>query len=215
VDQDVAATFRDLEKAREEQRKANEEMTELTVAVDTGALEETLAMVPPVRDLEAEHSRLSNQVTAITAELEGSISALPDWNGTLEELATARVPLLETIAEFQNSFLQQSADEKRLFADRARLQVERDQCERDLRRIKQEQAVPTEQDLTSSRTSRDLEWQRIRTAWLEAIAVDRPGLALSFETSMLTSDQIADRLRREAARVSENAALLVSMERLE
>jgi uncharacterized protein YhaN len=215
VDQGVEAGIRDLEKAREEQRKANQELTGLAVAVDTGDLEEALAMAPPGRDLEAEHSRLSNEAAAAKIELERSVSALPDWNGTLEQLAAAPAPLPETIAEFQNSFLQQSAEEKRLLAERARLQAERDRCERDLRKIAQEQEVPTEQDLGSIRTSRDSQWQTIRTAWLEAIAVDGPGLASSFETSVLTSDQIADRLRREAARVSEKAALLVSLERLE
>jgi uncharacterized protein YhaN len=215
VDQGVEAATRDLEKAREEQRKANQELSELAVAVDTGALEEALAMAPPGRDLEAENSRLSNEAAAAKTELERSVSALPDWNGTLEQLAAAPAPLPETIAEFQNSFLEQSAEERRLLADRARLKADRDRVERDLRKIAQEQEVPTEQDLATTRTSRDAQWQTIRTAWLEAIAVDAPGLASSFETSVLTSDQIADRLRRETARVSEKAALLVSLERLE
>jgi uncharacterized protein YhaN len=213
VDQEVAGSMRDLEKARDEQRKAKEELTGLTVAVETSAVEETLAMVPVGRDLEAEHTRLSTEVTAAKTELEGTVSALPEWHGTLEDLATQPVPLPETIAEFQNLFLQQSAEERQLLGDRARLKEDRDRFERDLRRIKQEQEVPTEQDLASSRTSRDSEWQTIRTAWLQAIAGDGPGLASSFETSVLTSDQIADRLRREAGRVSEKAALLVNLGR--
>lgn len=214
VDQDVATSTRDLEKAREEQRKATGELTGLAVAVDTCALDEALALVPPGRDLEAEHSGLLNEVTAAKIELEQSVSALPDWHGTTEELAVAPVPLPETVAAFQHSFMQQSAEEKRLFADRARLNVERDQVEHDLRRIAQEQEVPTEHDLAFSRSDRDSQWQSIRRAWLEAIAVDGAGLASSFESSVLTSDQIADRLRREAARVSEKAAGLVSLERL-
>ncbi len=213
VDQAVASGIRDLEKAREELRKANEELTGLAVALDTGALEEALAMVPSGRNLDAEHSSESNEATAAKIELERSVSALPDWNGALEQLAAAPVPLPETIAEFQITFLEQSAKEKGLLAERARLKAARDQFERDLQRIEQEQEVPTEQDLAFSRTSRDSEWQTIRTAWLDAMAVDGPGLASSFETSVLACDRIADRLRREAARVSEKAGLLVSLER--
>ncbi len=214
VDQDVAAGIRDLEKARDEFRRANEELTGLALALDTGALEEALAMVPPGHNLDAELSSESDEVAALKIELERSVSALPDWNGTLDQLAAVPLPLPETIAEFQNTFLEQSAIEKGLVAERTRLTTTRDQVERDLQRIKQEQEVPTEQDLAFNRTSRDSKWQTIRTAWLNALPVDGPVLASSFETSLETSDRIADRLRREAARVSEKAGLLVNMERL-
>lgn len=214
VDQNVAASARELEKAREEKRKASEELTGLAVTVDTGALEEALALVPPGGDLEEKHLRLSNELSAARIELESRVSALPGWCGTLEALAAAPVPLLETITKYQASFADRAAEEKRLLEDRKRLNTERDQVERDLRRIEQEQEVPTEQDLAASRKRRDEEWRTIRRAWLDSVAVDGPGLASSFETSIITSDQIADRLRREAARVSEKAALLVRRERL-
>ncbi len=214
VDQDVTSGIRDLEKARGELRRANEELTGLALAMDTDALEEALAMVPPGRNLDTEHFSESNELSAAKIELERSVLALPDWNGTLDQLAAAPVPLPETIAEFQNTFLEHAATGKGLLAERTRLNTERDRFERDLRKIEQEQEVPTEQDLVLSRTSRDAEWRTIRKAWLETIAVDGAALASSFESSVLTSDQIADRLRREASRVSEKAGLLVDLDRV-
>ncbi len=214
ADQAVASGIRDLEKARGEHRKATEETAGLAMALDTVALEEVLAMVPPGRNLEAEHASESNEAALARMELERGVSALPGWNGTVEQLAAAPVPLLETIAEFQNTFLEYAAKEKALLAEQTRLKSDQDQLERDLRRIEQEQEVPTEQDLALSRTSRDSEWQTIRTAWFDALPVNGPALASSFETSVQTSDRIADRLRREATRVSEKAGLLVSLERL-
>ena len=214
VDQEVAASARDLRKAIDEQAKANEELAGLGDAADTGAMEEALAMAPPGRDLEAEHSRQSQDVAEATAEIERSLSALPDWKGTIDDLAAAPAPLAETVADFQNSFLERTSKEKQLLDERARLKGERDQADRDLRRIEQEQEVPTEQDLAASRDGRDAEWRAIRTDWLEGIAADGQARASSFESSVLTSDQIADRLRRESVRVSKKAGLLVSLERL-
>ena len=214
VDQEVAASARDLRKAIDEHAKANEEFAGLGVAEDTAALEEALAMAPPGRDLEAEHSALSQDVAEATAELERSLSALPDWKGTLDDLAASPVPLTETVADFQNRFLEQASEEKRLVDERARLKGEGDRADRDLRRIEREQEVPTEQDLASSRGGRDAEWRAIRTDWLGGIAADGQARASSFESSVLTSDQIADRLRRESARVSEKAGLLAGLERL-
>jgi len=210
----VTSITHDLEKVRAEQSRTIAERVGLPAAVDTSALDKALALLPPGRDLEAEHSSLSKVVAAAESELVRAVSALPDWHGTRDELASAAAPLPETVSEFQAAFLQHEADEKGLLSNRTKLKNERDHVERDLRRIEQEQEVPTEHDLGSSRTSRDSQWRSIRQAWLEVIAVDGPALASSFETCVVTSDQIADRLRREAARVSEKAALLVRREQL-
>ncbi|MSV28588.1 MAG: hypothetical protein EXQ52_07565, partial [Bryobacterales bacterium] len=214
VDQEVTASGRDLRKAMDEQRKANEELAGLADAEDTGVLEEALAMAPAGRDLEAEHGRQSKEASEARSELEKRVSALPDWKGTLDDLAVAATPLAETVADFQNRFLEQASKEKGLLDERARFKRESDEAERDLRRIEQEQEVPTEQDLQARRSGRDSQWHAIRTDWLAGIATDGNARASSFEATVLTSDQIADRLRRESARVSNKAGLLVSLERL-
>ena len=214
VDQEVTASARDLRKAIGEQSKATEELAGLADAVDTGVLEAALALAPAGRDLEAEHGRQSKEAVEARSELDRNVSALPEWTGTLDELAVAAAPLAETVADFQNRFLEQASKEKGLMDERARLQGERDQAERDLRRIEQEQEVPTEQDLAASRSGRDSQWQAIRVDWLAGIETDGNARASSFEASVLKSDEIADRLRRESARVNKKAGLLVSLERL-
>ena len=214
VDQEVSASGLELRKAMVEQRKATEELAGLADAVDTGVLEEALAMAPGGRDLEAEHGRQSKEAAEARSELEKRVSALTDWKGTLDDLAVAAVPLVETVADFQNRFLEQASKEKGLLDERARFKRENDEAERDLRRIEQEQEVPTEQDLQARRSGRDSQWQAIRTDWLAGIGTDGNERASSFEATVLTSDQIADRLRRESARVSKKAGLLVSLERL-
>ena len=53
LDQEAAASGRDLRQAVADQSKANGDLAGLAAAVDTGALEEALAMAPVGRDFEA------------------------------------------------------------------------------------------------------------------------------------------------------------------
>lgn len=215
VDQEAVASARELQKAREEQARTRAELAGMEAAVDTGALEEAVAMSPAGRDLEAEHSNMLREFAAAGAEMERALAALPGWTSTADVLAGAPVPLAETVAEFQKRFMEQGAEEQRLETERARLRKELDAAEKDLRRIEREQEVPTEADLAASRDGRNERWTEIRTDWLSGINSDGKARAAVFEESMTASDGIADRLRREADRVSKKAGLLVSVQRLE
>jgi uncharacterized protein YhaN len=68
-------------------------------------------------------------------------------------------------------------------------------------------APPTEPDLIAARAERDLRWQRLRADLLTGSRPE-PELVHGYESERQRSDDLADRLRREATRVSERARLL-------
>jgi hypothetical protein len=77
--------------------------------------------------------------------------------------------------------------------------------------------VPTEEDLERIRHRRQKGWGLVKRAWLQQENIDEESraydperdLAGAYEASVEQADETADRLRREAARVAEYAALVV------
>ncbi len=66
--------------------------------------------------------------------------------------------------------------------------------------------VPSEEQLDEQRVRRDAAWQQMRRSWQAGEAADAQQ-AEAFEAEVRASDEIADRLRREADRVTTRAKL--------
>jgi hypothetical protein len=91
---------------------------------------------------------------------------------------------------------------------------------RQLDRLRHVGIVPSEQDLLEQRSRRDRGWQLIKSAWRDGkpneaaerewvtAVTPEASLAEAYQASVALADQTADRLRREAQRVSEYAGLV-------
>jgi uncharacterized protein YhaN len=142
---------------------------------------------------------------------------LPGWPGTLADLERLAVPLDATLDRFETALRDaenalKSLDEKQTAEGDAigRLEAQ-------VRALSLEHDVPTENDLGDARARRDAEWQHIRATWLagdrEGAASAGPGLADAFEKSQAQADALADRLRREADRVTRKTEWLAQLDR--
>ncbi len=132
------------------------------------------------------------------------------------------VPSSETVSRFEDAFsgCKIIADnlEGRLDDARAALQ----EIEQQIDAIRLAGAVPTEEDLDKARDRRQQGWGLVRKAWLQGENVENESraydpehdLAEAYEVSVAQADETADRLRREAARVAEYAALLVQEKKI-
>lgn len=198
-----------------------------------------LASVPPVQDtrvLQAAHDAalaagdLETQLqeeqsayAALQAEVGGLAQRLGLAAAGLEAPASVPVPSLATIQRFEQAFEQL---EQRVRAGESRvrdLRQQRSDIAQQLRALTLAGVVPTEEELEAARRCRDAGWEILRRAWIaqEPIpaavvrdyAGDRPPHEV-FEQDMQRADSLADRLRREAARVAEQASLLAQDERL-
>jgi uncharacterized protein YhaN len=123
------------------------------------------------------------------------------WRGTPEELEALPVPAEETLRRFQDLF-DALAERRRTLADHLRTaRAELADADRRLDEIRRAGAVPTEEELAEARARRDRGWDLVRRA---APAADPD----AYERSVGEADDVADRLRREAGRVQEQAQLL-------
>ncbi|HEV3164386.1 MAG TPA: AAA family ATPase [Isosphaeraceae bacterium] len=175
-------------------------------ARNQGDLEKTLA------EAEAELARLDRQA-------DQELAKLPGWSGSREALQRLSAPLAATIASAE-------AELKSLHDRRQRIQIERERTEAKVRELEARlraldlaENVPTVDDLARGRARRGEGWRLVRQAWLEGASGEaEPGfvgefapgrsLADAFEQSLAQTDDLADRLRREATRVAQKAEYL-------
>jgi len=151
---------------------------------------------------------------------------MPLWSGRIDEIETLSVPLTETIDRFDDELAELDKEQKDSDRQSDECRKEAGELNRKLEALRLEFDLPTEADLQAARERRQQGWQLIR----KTLAADPPapedlrtfiaavgqgdglagvdGLASAFEHSVEASDQIADRLRREADRVATHAQLL-------
>lgn len=129
------------------------------------------------------------------------------WTGPPEELEALPVPPPETLERFAAGFA--ALDKRRdTLEDRRRIAAaELANAERSLEEIRRAGAVPTEEELAAARERRDNVWASLRQRFGEARAD-------AYEQEVEEADDVADRLRREAGRVQQQAAFLARRDQL-
>ncbi len=184
-------------------------------AVDSGPLDravtDAMKMGDPDADLERFRTELEEKDLTITAAL----ARLPGYDGDAADLATRPVPGPESLDEFQRRFREVEDEERQARQCGEELRKQRNQFDEEIDSLLAEQAVPSEEDLTETRSGREARWRLVRRAWIERADVDaeaseldpaRP-LADSFERAIERSDDLVDRIRRESDRVATLAGL--------
>lgn len=169
-----------------------------------------------VRESAAESERSSLSASADYAKLglfHGPLSAIP----------TLPVPSEETVTRFEHELVQRrqrcEAVAARLEEKRERLADVADQ----IGSIERVGTVPSEAELGTARAERDRGWSRVLGAWRAGDSPEaedpessaRLPRSRQFELLLQTADATADRLRREAERVSELAQLRAEQAELE
>jgi uncharacterized protein YhaN len=174
-------------------REASALRRRLAAARKTGDLDRTLAEAAEALDREEEQLRLD-------------LGRLGLWRGTPEALEALPVPGEETLRRFAEEFEASAGSRRALAQQLGTLSAELAEGERRLDEIRRAGAVPTEEEMNAARARRDSGWDLVRRAWLEGEAVAADPAA--YERSVGEADDLADRLRREAGRVEEQAQLL-------
>lgn len=197
-------------------------LAELPAARELGVLRRVVGAARAQADIE----RRVREATATTAKLESEaqakLSALGRWTGTLAELPGLRVPREETIERFQHEFAERAARAVELEREHAALAQRLAQCAANLKAIEGIGSVPSEAALEQARAHRNDGLRRVLAAWQrgDAIAQVEPefdetsSLAQGFQRSIADADEQADRLRREAERVSRVANLAAEHDQL-
>ncbi|AFL76422.1 YhaN family protein [Thiocystis violascens] len=149
------------------------------------------------------------------------LSALELWTKDLDALRHAPLPSAGTVERFANEFRDLEDAIRTLDRILAETRSERRRIEEALRALQLGGTIPSEGDLARARAQRDRGWRLLKRQWLggaEILAEDArdevadTALPAVFERDLATADEVADRLRREARRVHEQAAAHAQLE---
>jgi len=140
---------------------------------------------------------------------------LPLWSGTLEFLEALAVPGGETIERFGNELGEIHTRLKDVATRISDVEKQSAADQTELNALRGAGAVPSEEYLFEARKHRDRGWKLVRAAWREGredadelMEYDHElPLDEAYERSVLGTDEVSDRLRREAERVVRNAKL--------
>jgi uncharacterized protein YhaN len=146
------------------------------------------------------------------------------WSGTFEELERLPLPLIETVDSFDDRFDEAEKNQSSIRTEQKALENTLLGIEGQIRELRLGQAVPTEEDLENARLQREEGWKLVRQLLQQGTAPGRDHedfislfkpartLADAYELSVKKADQLSDRLRREANRVTQMTRLISEKE---
>ena len=161
-------------------------------------------------DITAQQSGLDGEIAALEAALIREASFL--WNGTLDELASLRVPLAATIKEFDAGYRRVDEELRALQNRDDELARDIDERERELRGLVAAGEIATHAQVQAARAHRDHGWKQVRQQYIERAelpeltdglsATFSPGLSLpaAYEDAVREADRLADILHAHAER---------------
>lgn len=168
----------------------------------------------------------------LTLEEESAARALcqlPLWTGTLDALDAATAPSLETVDSFEIELGHLDAEARELRDEQRKWNDQAIQAAAALEQLQLSAGpIPTEAALDQARVHRNQLWVRIVEAWSNGSTLGGQAgeghsklenssggsvsqLVRDFEQAVVEADTLADRLRREADRVVQQAAAVASL----
>jgi uncharacterized protein YhaN len=170
--------------------------------------------------LEDHYHSESEEIRDIQNSIETALKKQMLWQGTLEELEKIFLPPIETIDTFETRFEEHQRKVSEFQSKIYELEDALLEIEGQVTELQLEHDVPTEEDLEKARQHREDGWGLIRCALDGCKKTDETvesfiksfqpedTLAGAYELSVQITDELADRLRREADRVARKANLI-------
>lgn len=212
-----------LQELGSELKQRRQELAALAPLPDLGRLRAAYEAARQAGPLEDQLRDLLEEYAGTEAACDGMRRRLGLSQVPLEALPALHVPPVSTLQRFEQAFEERARQKRDLDTQRIDLHQRRDQYSAHHRALDLAGQVPTEADLAAVRKQRDAGWALLRRLWVEQEAVSpaecqayagEASPAAVFERDLEYADALADRLRREAARVAEWSSLLAQEEGL-
>jgi uncharacterized protein YhaN len=187
----------------------------LGAPTDLGPLRTALGRARRAGDLDEICARRRSDADAMRARALRCLGSLAlDADLDVRAATALPVPPVETLAHFATRWDGLEAETRTLEAETRTLERAEARTEHAWGELTAAGDVPSEAELDAARVERSLLWNGLRPALGGARA--RPGSEqiAAFEAAVARADSLADRLRREAARVSTHARLASEQRRL-
>ncbi|NQT12925.1 MAG: hypothetical protein HQ582_09255, partial [Planctomycetes bacterium] len=199
-------------------------LADLDAVADTTQLRQIVRRIRQQGDVEQARSGTVDALEKIEQESGVRLAQLGLWSGSLDELERLSVPSDETVDRFDQQIRDLDARLAGLHDRRAAEEEAVAELQTRTRQLELGQAIPTEEDLDAARQRRQEGWRLVRRALeeghgdgpdVEAFleSLDAADLADAYQRSVDRADGLADRLRREADRVTGKAKLQADRDR--
>ena len=173
------------------------------------ALERAVLLARRVGDVDLNRAALARERAELSAKVTAALSRLAPWAGTLAELVALRVPAVETVQRFESGFFELAERRRKLddLDERCRKRIE--ELSREVAAEEQAGSVPSEDELERARRARDERFDSLCKEFPSRSESQGPLFEAArlrdYRSAVSAADLLADRLRREAARVAEQA----------
>ena len=220
INQQLKQTHKQKKIAEQELCEIEKILAEKPVAKESDGLSLAVKMAQKAGDVDGQVEKGRAEVDRSKRECLQELKRVGLWTGDLDVLMELSLPLSETVQQFERNY-------SIIAEERREQQKERKNAEKEVRvaltEIKKTEYagdVPSEDMLTQVREKREQGWQLLRRQWLEGQDVSEESqiydsdhsLPDVYEKYVSKADLIADRLRREAERVANVAALRAHVE---
>ncbi|MFZ0928311.1 MAG: AAA family ATPase [Syntrophobacteraceae bacterium] len=173
--------------------------------------------------MEEGYRKVKMELNKTTQQAQVDLKKLGLWSGLLEDLETLAIPGDETVERYETVMQGLNTGLSGVTDKANEHQASLREIARQLAELQLTGEVPSEAELASARERRDYGWKLLRLEWLDRqdITAEKRSydsdhaLPDAFEKSVVTSDLVADRLRRESKRVATQAALVAEQVKLE
>ncbi|MHB1559695.1 MAG: AAA family ATPase [Isosphaeraceae bacterium] len=205
-------------------RRHEKELSDLKAPGDIEQLRRAVSDARKAGDLDARLAEARSKLARAAKLATAALPALPGWNRSDDELVSLAVPLNATVEQYESRF-QQAARQREDLSERHAAEDDAiRQLQTQLQSLEFQHDVPTETALLDAREQRDQGWRLVKAAWLDRAPAgpeftnfvesfaSGSTLDAAYEQTVHRSDEVADRLRREADRVARKAEILAQLD---
>lgn len=190
----------------------------LPPATDVARLQAAVQSVTRTGDLDRQADEARQEFERARGQLEAEIRRLTFWTGPVESLRGLAVPPLESVERMDVELTAAAQDVSQATARSEEAERSHEEAARTLQAMRDDGEIPTEDDLRRLRAERDAAWNELRRR-LEnerhASAESTGELVTQFERRLHGTDDVADRLRRDADKVAQYAERSNNLKKLD
>ncbi|MGD8932237.1 MAG: AAA family ATPase, partial [Chromatiales bacterium] len=216
----VEQTASNLRETEERLKAARKERDEIPESGSTDAMHRAIVTARKQGELDVTLHSTQSQHESLRAECSVDLARLTLWGGVLGDVAGLSLPGRESVHRFIQDYDQLSKRFQRLEEKREEVIDSLQDSSQRLDEIERIGEVPTETVLINARSKRDEIWRLLRRQWVNGEDVSAEAsdyqvegtLPDAFENRLADTDDLSDRLRREADRVHALASLQAKQE---
>lgn len=221
INQQLTLARKQKKAAEQELQKVKERLTAIPAPEDDERLLQAVKLAQKSGEIDAPLEKSRSEVEQDQKECRAELKRIGLWSGELASFKELALPLFETVKKFEKKYNDLAEERRGLEKERKAAEQELQNATAEVRKMVYAGEVPSEEELIRTRERRERGWQLLCRQWLEQEDVAKESLAFApeqplpeaYEASVSQADLVADRLRREAERVANAAALRSQIEK--